>query len=484
MAPLGNDPLMDNRASRVRPVRVRALGSLPAVVPVASISRPGGLDRLLRSVLPRERGPRRGLTVVAVLGFFAAVYLLGETAPGIFVVPIVLAAIEFGVVGGVVAALVALALVAGWDLSTPHANLDALEYLSRALAYLLLGGLLGRFVTVRRRLEAKIARSERLSLDLMATASAEGYFTRLNDSWQRTLGWSSDELRSRPLIEFVHPDDRERTLAELANLNAGRDTISFRNRYQARDGSYRWLEWNACVDTEQAIIHANARDITVLRQAEETIRQHGEQLERTVGLRTRELEHSRRETLQRLALAAEYRDDETHNHTERVGHTSMLIAGKLGLPQETVQRICEAVPLHDVGKLGISDTILLKPGPLTAAEYTTMQDHTLHGAAILVDSSSAVLQMAAQIALSHHERWNGSGYPHGVAGEDIPLAARIAAIADTFDAITHKRPYKDARPIQDALSVISLHSGTLFDPAVVDAFLTLDHTQLVHDAYT
>ena len=200
-------------------------------------------------------------------------------------------------------------------------------------------------------------------------------------------------------------------------------------------------------------------------------------------MRTSELEQSRSETLQRLALAAEYRDDETHNHTERVGHTSVLIARELGLPEATVQTIGGAVPLHDVGKLGIADAILLKPGPLTAGEYKTMQGHTLIGAAILVNSSTGVLQMAAKIALNHHERWNGSGYPHGAAGEDIPLAARIAAIADTFDAITHKRPYKEARTIAHALPEIVAGSGTLFDPAVVTAFLALDHAKLVHETH-
>lgn len=199
-------------------------------------------------------------------------------------------------------------------------------------------------------------------------------------------------------------------------------------------------------------------------------------------VRTSELEQSRRETLQRLALAAEYRDDDTHNHTERVGRTSMLIARELGLPDATVRMICDAVALHDVGKLGISDTILLKPGPLTAAEYATMQDHTLIGAAILVDSNSNVLQMAAQVALSHHERWNGSGYPNGVAGDDIPIVARIAAIADTFDAITHKRSYKDAQTIDHAIAEIHSASGTQFDPSVVTAFLELDHIGLEHQA--
>lgn len=462
-------------------------GSPPNAIAAAAgswcrtVSRRSGVHRTLWQ-LQNAHALRRRVIAGLVLGSFAGVYLLGDAAPGVYVVPIVLAAIEFGVAGGLAAGLLSLALVFGWDLSTEDANLDVVEYLSRAFAYLLLGGLLGHFVTQRRSLEAKVTRSEQLSRDLMATADFDGYFTRVNDSWQRTLGWSRDELCSRPLIDFVHPDDRERTLAELACLAEGRDAIAFRNRYRGRDGSYHWLEWNACSDLNARIIHANARDITLLHQAEEAIRDHGEELECTVRVRTGELEQSRRETLQRLALAAEYRDDDTHNHTERVGRTSMLIARALGLSDATVRTICEAVPLHDVGKLGISDTILLKAGPLTAAEYSAMQHHTLIGAAILVDSGSSVLQMAAQVALNHHERWNGSGYPNGVAGEDIPLVARIAAIADTFDAITHARPYKDAQTIEHALAEIRSASGTQFDPCVVTAFLELDHAGLVHGA--
>jgi PAS domain S-box-containing protein len=431
---------------------------------------------------------RRSLAVLVVGALFAGLYVLGDGAPGsfeatlLFVVPIALAAIEFGVVGGLLAGLLALVLVFAWDLSDRTAGVPELGYLSRAVAYLLLGGLLGRFVTVRRALEAKIARSEQLSLDLMATAGFDGYFKRLNDSWQRTLGWSLEELYARPLVDFVHPDDRERSAREIANVAAGEDAISFRNRYRHRDGSYRWLEWNACVDSDQAVIHANARDITLLQDAERAIHRHGEDLEQLVRERTSELEQSRRETLQRLALAAEYRDDDTNRHTLRVGTTSMLIARELGLPEAMVQTIRDAAALHDVGKLGISDAILLKPDKLTSAEYEIMQKHAGIGAAILADSSSYVLRMAAQIALTHHERWNGTGYPSGFAGEDIPLTARITAIADTFDAITHKRPYQDARSIDDALEEICRVSGTQFDPAVVAAFLTLDHAQLVNDA--
>jgi PAS domain S-box-containing protein len=426
--------------------------------------------------------------VILVGALFAGLYVLGDGAPGsfeatlLFVVPIALAAIEFGVAGGTLAGLLALALVFAWDLSEPTADVAAPGYLSRAVTYLLLGALLGRFVTQRRALEAKIARSEQLSLDLMATAGFDGYFKRLNDSWERTLGWSLEELYARPLVDFVHPDDRERSAREIANVAAGEDAISFRNRYRHRDGSYRWLEWNACVDSDQAVIHANARDITALQDAEQAIYRHGEGLEQIVRERTSELEQARHETLQRLALAAEYRDDDTKQHTERVGTASMRIARQLDLPAATVQTIREAAALHDIGKLGISDTILLKPEKLTSAEYQAMQEHTWIGAAILADSSSSVLRMAAQIALTHHERWNGTGYPNGLSGENIPLTARITAIADTFDAITHKRPYKDAQSIDDALAEIRRVSGTQFDPAVVTAFLTLDHAQLVQDA--
>ena len=428
---------------------------------------------------------RRWPVAALAVALFAGLYLLGVARPDsfeatlLFVVPIAICAIEFGVCGGVAAGLVALALVFAWDLEAPEARLETIGYVSRAVTFLLLGGLLGRFVTVSRTLERKIARSEDQSLDLMATAGFDGYFKRLNQAWTDTLGWTLQELRSRPLIDFVHPDDRERSAAEIANVADGLDAIRFRNRYRARDGSYRWLEWNARVDVEQQLLHANARDITLLQQAEETIRCHGEELERTVLERTRELEHAKRETLQRLALAAEYRDDETNRHTERVGHTCMLIARELGLDEDTIQTIRSAAPLHDVGKLGIPDAILLKPGTLTGEEFRAMQEHTRIGAAILANSSSPVLQMGELIALTHHERWDGTGYPAALSGEAIPLSGRIAAIADTFDAITHRRPYKEARPIGDAVDVIRLASGSLFDPAVVAAFLTLDHALLV-----
>lgn len=192
-----------------------------------------------------------------------------------------------------------------------------------------------------------------------------------------------------------------------------------------------------------------------------------------------ELEQARLETLQRLALAAEYRDDQTHEHTDRVARTAALLASKLALPEHEVLLIQQAAPLHDIGKLAVSDAILLKPGKLTREEFEQVKLHTQVGAAILSGSTYDVLCLAEEIALTHHEWWDGSGYPAGLKGEAIPLCGRIVALADVFDALTHPRPYKPAWPLADAVAEIERLSGAQFDPAVVDAFGTLDPLELV-----
>ena len=191
--------------------------------------------------------------------------------------------------------------------------------------------------------------------------------------------------------------------------------------------------------------------------------------------RLHEVEEARLETLQRLALGAEYRDDDTLQHTERVGRLSALIAARMGIAAESVELLRLAAPLHDIGKLGISDTILLKPGRLAPAEREQMQRHTTIGASILAGSKYPVLRLAEQIALAHHERWDGTGYPVQLAGQQIHIAARIVALADVFDALTHERPYKHAWPLYEAIAEIRCLSGKHFDPRVVDAFLSIDH---------
>jgi putative two-component system response regulator len=192
------------------------------------------------------------------------------------------------------------------------------------------------------------------------------------------------------------------------------------------------------------------------------------------GERDEELEQSRLESLERIARLAEYRDDATYEHPQRVGRTSGLLAEKLGLSPDVVEAIRCAAPLHDVGKVGVPDRILLKPSRLTAAEFELMKSHTLIGAEILAGSHWPVLQMAEEIALSHHERWDGTGYPDGKVDDEIPMSGRIVIVADNFDALTHSRPYADAWDPDKAAAEIRRQSGQHFDPDVVDAFGAVD----------
>jgi putative two-component system response regulator len=193
-------------------------------------------------------------------------------------------------------------------------------------------------------------------------------------------------------------------------------------------------------------------------------------LEAKVRDRTRELESAQIEIIERLARAAEFRDDNTGQHTERVGQMAALLARQIGLPDAQVSLIRRAAPLHDVGKIGIPDSILLKLGKLTPDEFALVKTHTSIGARILSGSRFTILRLAEEIAFNHHERWDGDGYA-GVVGSAIPLAGRIVAVADVFDALTQKRPYKAAWSISDAITEMERQRGKQFDPTLVDAFL-------------
>jgi len=220
---------------------------------------------------------------------------------------------------------------------------------------------------------------------------------------------------------------------------------------------------------EAGILHSRLRD-------------QNRELVRGAREAARELESARLETLERLAVAAEYRDDGSREHAERIGVTSSLLASELGLPSDVVRLIRRAAPLHDVGKLVISDSVLLKEGKLSPEEFEVMKSHVIFGAEILGRGRSPVMLMCEEIALTHHERWDGKGYTSGLRGDSIPLSGRIVALADTFDALTHRRPYKDAWPVPEALAEIRSLSGERFDPRVVDAFESLDHETLVEAA--
>jgi putative two-component system response regulator len=209
------------------------------------------------------------------------------------------------------------------------------------------------------------------------------------------------------------------------------------------------------------------RNLLLTRCLQQELRRHNLSLEERVRERTRQLEDAQVEIVDRLARAAEYRDDNTGEHARRVGRMAARIAEKLGLDKDFVEQIRRAAPLHDVGKLSLPDAILLKPGKLTQEEFDEMKQHTLAGAEILGRSRSRLLKLSEEIALTHHERWDGSGYPAGLAGEEIPISGRIVAVADVFDALVNDRPYKEAWPAPRALAEIRRLSGSHFDPNVV-----------------
>ncbi|MCD8568614.1 MAG: two-component system response regulator [Geovibrio sp.] len=194
-------------------------------------------------------------------------------------------------------------------------------------------------------------------------------------------------------------------------------------------------------------------------------------LENMVRERTKELQETRLEIIRRLGFAAEYKDNETGMHVIRMSRYCQLIAKKIGMKDSEAELILTAAPMHDVGKIGIPDNILLKPGPLDAEEWRLMKEHPKIGFKIIGGHRSELLQTAATVALTHHEKWDGSGYPDGLKGEEIPIIGRIAAVADVFDALTSVRPYKAAWSIEKAVDYIRSESGRHFDPRMAEAFL-------------
>ena len=194
-------------------------------------------------------------------------------------------------------------------------------------------------------------------------------------------------------------------------------------------------------------------------------------LEEIVQARTEELRRTRLQVVQRLGMAAEYRDEETGSHILRMSHMSALLARSIGWSPAACELMLHASPMHDIGKIGIPDAVLLKPGKFEPNEWEIMKTHAAIGGKLLAGDDSDLLRMAREIALTHHEKWDGSGYPEGLSGEDIPMAGRIAALADVFDALTSVRPYKKAWPVEDAVKFIEENRGRHFDPMLADVFL-------------
>jgi two-component system response regulator RpfG len=241
-----------------------------------------------------------------------------------------------------------------------------------------------------------------------------------------------------------------------------------RIRYQALDaGATDFL--NRPIDQHEC--RARCRNLLTLRRQQQILSNRAKWLEGQVEVATKEIFAREEETLLRLARAGEYRDEVTGNHVLRMSRYCGLMAAGLGLPEHECRAITLAAPMHDIGKIGIPDNILLKPGKLTEAEFDIMRGHTWLGYQILCDSRSKYIQLGATIALYHHEKFDGTGYPKGLSGDDIPLPARIVAVADVYDALTSVRPYKRAWTTKDAMDHIRSLSGAHFDPDCVRAFI-------------
>ncbi len=215
---------------------------------------------------------------------------------------------------------------------------------------------------------------------------------------------------------------------------------------------------------------SRVRNVAEVRILERLLRSEKALLAQRVAERTIELNATRLEVIRRLGRAAEYRDNETGLHILRMSKMSRLIGRAAGMSEAEAELLLNASPMHDIGKIGIPDNILLKPGKLDAAEWTIMRTHPTIGAEILGGHPSELLRTATEIAISHHEKWDGSGYPRGLSGEAIPLTGRVVALADVFDALTSKRPYKQAWSVEDALREVRRLRGSHFDPGVADAF--------------
>lgn len=294
---------------------------------------------------------------------------------------------------------------------------------------------------------------------------------------RKALAWVTENVPDLVIVDYMMPEldgiefiQRMRELPgrELAPILMITANDQKQIRYRALDvGANDFL--TKPIDKVEFL--ARTRNMLSLNLATKHMADHASWLAEEVRKATREVVIRERETVVRLSKAAEYRDPETGAHIVRMAHYSMLIARGLGLPEADQQLILEAAPMHDIGKVGIADKILLKPGRLEPEEFEIMKQHSEFGYDLLRGSTSKLLQTGAEIALGHHEKFDGSGYPRGLKGEEIPIFSRIVAVADVFDALTSERPYKKAWEVADAVQFLKNGAGSHFDPACVDAFM-------------
>jgi putative two-component system response regulator len=312
-------------------------------------------------------------------------------------------------------------------------------------------------------------------------------FARARDA----LSWSQDHVPDLVIVDYMMPDLDGLEFIRLMREIPGRESvpvvmITANDQKQLR---YRALDIGAndflTKPVDKVEFLARSRNMLLVSDARKKLADRAAWLADEVRKATAEIIARERETVIRLCKAAEYRDPETGAHILRMAHFSRLIGRGLGLSVEDQELLLEAAPLHDIGKVGIADKILLKPGRLDEEEFEIMKHHAIYGFELLQGSSSRVLQVGADIAKGHHEKFDGSGYPLGLAGTDIPIFSRIVAVADVFDALTSERPYKKAWSLEDAVDFLVAGSGGKhFDPKCVQSFLDAwDEVVDIRDRY-
>jgi PAS domain S-box-containing protein len=289
-------------------------------------------------------------------------------------------------------------------------------------------------------------------------AGADGQCYYVSPAIEPVLGYAVEEWLADPQLwaKRLHPEDHDRAVAEELRCRDGGENLDCEYRMLAKDGRVVWIRDQAVairIDGSFHHLQGLMYDVSAEKEAQASLRR------------------SREETIRRLSRAAEFRDDETGAHIERMSRYCELIAARLGLAPELCEQLRIASPMHDVGKIGVADAILLKPGPLNADQRAEMERHPEIGYGILAGSGAELLDFAATIAWTHHERFDGSGYPRGLRGEEIPLEGRIAAVADVFDALTSDRVYRPAFSRAEACTMMRAARGSHFDSQVLDVFL-------------
>lgn len=293
----------------------------------------------------------------------------------------------------------------------------------------------------------------------------------------KALDWCRENIPDLVIVDYMMPDMDGLKFINAFRALHGRNEIPVLmvTANDQKDIRYEALLGGAndflTKPIDRVEFSARARNMLSLRSGQKFLADRAEHLASLVDEQTREIRDREKELIFRMSRAAEFRDPETGAHIQRMAHYSQVIARALGLDANAQKLILEAAPMHDIGKIGIPDYILLKPGKLTPEEFEVMKGHARLGYELLKDSGSEILRAGAEVAISHHEKFDGTGYPHGLQGNKIPIFGRIVAVADVFDALTSERPYKKAWPIEDACKFLEDGRGLHFDPMCVEAFL-------------